>query len=253
MEENLKNKLGFWLFFLVVFALAVGGYFLKDYLLLDNNFFSKVTDKVINKSIKIEDDKDYIYFINELVISDEAEIFYKEAVINIKGQENLTKRLQKETAKYKENIKYISKLEIPINDDIIKYNYDDLYALNFLEQKVYESNKYISLVIDKYNYSCFDLTTFVDTSSYVFEAESGKLIEEADLLKEYNLTKEEIVSKIKTKLNSSQQVIDEVELIKINETIDDLKYSLFVNNYGKLMVSFLVKTTQVDYNEVMEA
>ena len=44
----------------------------------------------------------------------------------------------------------------------------------------------------------------------------------------------------------------EEELIKIDDTIDNLNYSLYINDYGRLYVSFLVKTTKVDYNEVME-
>jgi len=61
-----------------------------------------------------------------------------------------------------------------------------------------------------------------------------------------------IINKIRENLIGNQQVVEEVELIKIDETIDDLNYSLYINEYGRLYISFLVKTTQVDYNEVME-
>ena len=40
-------------------------------------------------------------------------------------------------------------------------------------------------------------------------------------------------------------------LCKCNNN-DFNNYSLYINDYGKLYISYLVKTTQVDYNEVME-
>ena len=253
MEENFKNKLGFWTFFLIVLTLAIGGYFLTNYLLYEEKNNKEKNNNEENISYKIEEAKDYIYFENEEEIIDEdgVSVFYKDVIINIKGQEALTETLEKEKNIFKNNIKYLSDIEI-LSDELITYNYNNIYALTFREYKVYEYNKYISLVIDDHNYSCFDLNTFIGTKSYIFDIEKGILITNEELLDLYNTNIDLIKDKIRTKLTETQQVVDDVELINIDDTINNLNYSLFINEYGRLFISYLVKTTQVDYNEIME-
>ena len=253
MEENFKNKLGFWTFFLIVLTLAIGGYFLTNYLLYEEKNNKEKNNNEENISYKIEEAKDYIYFENEEEIIDEdgVSVFYKDVIINIKGQEALTETLEKEKNIFKNNIKYLSDIEI-LSDELITYNYNNIYALTFREYKVYEYNKYISLVIDDHNYSCFDLNTFIGTKSYTFDIEKGILITNEELLDLYNTNIDLIKDKIRTKLTETQQVVDDVELINIDDTINNLNYSLFINEYGRLFISYLVKTTQVDYNEIME-
>lgn len=253
MEENFKNKLGFWTFFFIVAFLAIGGYFFTDYILNikdDDNKNQNENEKI---NYKIDKDKDYVYFQNEKSIIDEdgAEVYYKDVIINIKGQENITEILENENEKYQNNIKYLSDMEF-LSDELITYKYNNIYALTFREYKVYEYNDYVSLVIDDHNYSCFDLNTFIGTKSYVFNVSNGKLLTNEEILSLYDINMNHIINKIRENLISNQQVVEEVELIKIDETIDDLNYSLYINEYGRLYISFLVKTTQVDYNEVME-
>ena len=253
MEENFKNKLGFWMFFVIVLFLAVGGYFFTDYILNVKEEVSKNNKKEEKINYKIDEEKDYIYFQNEksIIDEDDVEVYYKDVIINIKGQENITEILENENKKYQGNIKYLSDMEL-LSEDIITYNYNNIYALTFREYKVYEYNDYVSLVIDNHNYSCFDLNSFASTKSYVFDISEGKLLTNEDVLNLYDVNMNHIINKIKEKLTNDQQVVDEVELIKIDETINDLNYSLYINEYGRLYISFLVKTTQVDYNEIME-
>lgn len=253
MEENFKNKLGFWMFFVIVLFLAVGGYFFTDYILNVKEDVSKNNKKEEKINYKIDEEKDYIYFQNEksIIDEDDVEVYYKDVIINIKGQENITEILENENKKYQGNIKYLSDMEL-LSEDIITYNYNNIYALTFREYKVYEYNNYVSLVIDNHNYSCFDLNSFASTKSYVFDISEGKLLTNEEVLNLYDVNMNHIINKIKEKLTNDQQVVDEVELIKIDETINDLNYSLYINEYGRLYISFLVKTTQVDYNEIME-
>lgn len=253
MEENFKNKLGFWMFFVIVLFLAVGGYFFTDYILNVKEEVSKNNKKEEKINYKIDEEKDYIYFQNEksIIDEDDVEVYYKDVIINIKGQENITEILENENKKYQGNIKYLSDMEL-LSEDIITYNYNNIYALTFREYKVYEYNNYVSLVIDNHNYSCFDLNSFASTKSYVFDISEGKLLTNEEVLNLYDVNMNHIINKIKEKLTNDQQVVDEVELIKIDETINDLNYSLYINEYGRLYISFLVKTTQVDYNEIME-
>ena len=253
MEENFKNKLGFWMFFVIVLFLAIGGYFFTDYILNVKEEVSKNNKKEEKINYKIDEEKNYIYFQNEksIIDEDDVEVYYKDVIINIKGQENITEILENENKKYQGNIKYLSDMEL-LSEDIITYNYNNIYALTFREYKVYEYNDYVSLVIDNHNYSCFDLNSFASTKSYVFDISEGKLLTNEDVLNLYDVNMNHIINKIKEKLTNDQQVVDEVELIKIDETINDLNYSLYINEYGRLYISFLVKTTQVDYNEIME-
>ena len=251
MEENFKNKLGLFTFIFIILFLAIGGYFFTNYLLNEKED-NKTNNNKEKQDYRIDQKKDYIYFTNSEVISEGAEIYYQDVVINLTTQETLNETLEKENQIYKNNIKYISDQNI-LSDEIINYNNDNLYALTFREYEIHEYDKYVSLIIKDYNYSCFDLTSFNKTKSYIFNVENGKLLTEEEILSIYNQSMEQIKEKIREHLVSKQSVIDEVEVIKIDETVSDLSnYSLYINEYGRLYISYLVKTTQVDYNEIME-
>ena len=217
MEENLKNKLGFWAFFFLVLFLAVGGFFFTDYL-VNKPKEGEVNENSNQETIdyRIDKNKDYIYFINEedIIDEEEASVYYKDVIINIKGQEQLTEILEKENKIYKNNIKYLSDEKL-LNDEIITYNYNNIFALTFREYKVFEYNNYVSLVIDDHNYSCFDLNTFIGTKSYIFDISNGKLLSSEEVLDKYNLNIVGLKEIIKQRLNDNQQVVDEIELIKI--------------------------------------
>lgn len=248
MEENFKNKLGFTIFILIVLTLAIGGYIFMNYTLNDNNKNENNTKK---EDYRIDKSKDYIYFINDSIISESAEIYYQDVVINLDTQTVLTESLEKENKIYKNSIKYISDNEVI--SEIINYNNDDIYSVTFREYEDYEYDNYVSLLIKDYNYSCFDNITFYKTKSYIFDKSTGKLLTEEDILKIYNTNLDKIKNDMRTYLKSKQATNDGVDVIKIDETIDNLdNYALYINDYGRLFITYLVKTTQVDYNEVME-
>lgn len=251
MEENFKNKLGFFAFFFLVVFLAVGGFFFTNYLANrpeDNKVVENNSEKT---DYRIDKNKEYIYFVNDKVISESAEIYTKDVVINLSTQSTLNESLEKENKIFNNNIKYLDETEL-LTDELITYNNDNLYALTYREYKTFEYNNYISLVLEDYNYSCFDLSTFIGTKGYIFDTNTGKLLSNDEVLDMYNLNIEGLKELIKEYLNKKQQVVDEQELIKIDDTINNLNYSLYINEYGRLYVSYLVKTTKVDYNEIME-
>ena len=124
--------------------------------------------------------------------------------------------------------------------------------MTFRTYEDYEFGKYISLVINEYNYSCFSEETFNRSITYVFNKEENILLTDDDLLNMYNTNMDKIKEKLSEYLNNKQSKVDGVDVIKAEETLDNLEYSLYINEFGKLCVSFLVKTTQVDYNEIME-
>ena len=100
MEENFKSKIGFSIFIIFILFLLVGGYFFTQKVINDDyNLGSNKSNNGLN-SYKIDETKDYIYFINETVISKDANLIYKDVVINIKGEEELTESLEKEICEF---------------------------------------------------------------------------------------------------------------------------------------------------------
>lgn len=247
MEENFKGKFGFIIFILIVLFLAIGGFFFTKYTL--NNKEEEPKEKITD--YKIDKKKDYIYYTDNDTISEDAEMEYMNVVINLKGQENLTNSLKEENERYKSNIKYITdQPELP--SEVINYNNDNIYALTYRTFENYEFDKYVSLVIKDYNYSCFDLLTFTNSKSYVFDTSTGKLLEENEILNKYNTTLDKIKEQIREYLNADQKKITDVG-INIDETVNNLNnYSLYINEYGRLYISFLVKSSKEDYNDNME-
>ncbi len=250
MKETFKSKLGFAMFFLLIIFLIVGGFFFMKYELRKDKEPPKTKEE--KKNHKIDKNKDYIYFENEETISEEAEIYYKDVIINLNTQTVLNETLAKENKIYKNNILRISDVTIPFNE-VIKYNYDNIYSLTFRLYETYEFGKYISLVIKDYDYSCFTSVNFNKVKAYVFNVNNGKLLSENDLLNMYGINMDTVKERIKEYLLSKQTKENGIEVIKIDETINDMNnYSLYINEFGKLAISYLVKTTQTDYNEVME-
>ena len=251
MEDSFKNKLGFIFFVIIVIGLAIGGFFYTRYTIEEMKNTGK-QEKEEYKDYKIDKDKDYIYYKNEETISEEGEIYYKDVVINLKTQETLNENLEKENKIYKDNIRYIQEGDL-LSSELKKYDYDNIYSLMFREYKDYEYNNYVSLVLKDYNFSCFDDITFNKTRSYVFDVKTGEYLTEEEILNIYHLTMDEVKNAMRTYLEGKQSSVDGTNVIKIDETINELNnYGLYINDYGHLCITYLVKTTQVDYNEDME-
>ncbi len=251
MEENFKNKFGFIVFVLIVIGLAIGGYFYMNYTIKDVKMGKdKKDEEVID--YKVDKDKDFIYYKDEETISEEGEIYYKNVVINLSTQEVLNELLEKENKIYKDNIKYRSDVNIP-TEEIINYDYDNLYSLTFREYKDYTYNNYVSLLVNDFSFSCFDDITFKDTKAYVFDTKTGESLTEEEILSIFGLSIDDVKNKMREYLTGKQSTVDGTEVIKIDETVNNLdNYSIYINEFGHLYITYLVKTTQVDYNENME-
>ena len=241
MEENLKSKLGFGIFILFILFLIIGGYILTQKVINEDfHFFNNQENRI--KSCKIDQDKDYIYFINESAISEKANLIYKDVVINIKGEEELTKNLERENKENKSTIRYISDNDYNIE---YEYNYDNLYSLYHRNYEVYEFDNYVSLIIKDYTYSCFKFLTFKGAKSYVYNTLDGKRLSENDLLDKFNKSMDEIKNKIKDELLKSQTYDNGEAVIKIDETLNNFNnYALYVNDLGKLSITYLVKSIE---------
>ena len=122
MKKEKNGRIGFIIFLLVIFTLIIGGQYLYSKVLNKDVIIDKNNEKT--KDYRIDKDKDYFYFINDEVISEHAEIFYKDVVINIKGQEHLSESLNEENEIYQLNDCY-NEIETKRNNkhDEIKNDY----------------------------------------------------------------------------------------------------------------------------------
>lgn len=243
MKKERSGKIGFVLFLLFIIALLVGGQYLYNY--VTNKDTNDYKTKGENEDYRIDKTKDYFYFINESVISESAEIYYKDVVVNIKGSEHITEILNKENAIYKSNIKYISDQDV-LSDELINYNSDNIYMVNYREYKTYKYNNYVSLVVLDYLYDCFDQSTIKDSKSYVFDINTGKLLTNEELYSLFNTNEENIKKEIREEViskdsNSSEEILNKISNLELN--------SLYVDDIGKLKAEYLVIYSEINYNE----
>ena len=246
MKKEKSGKIGFIIFILFIISLIIGGQYLYLKSLEDDISVKKNDTK--KNDYRIDKNKDF-YFINDEVISEHAEIFYKDVVINIEGQEHLTESLNAENKIYKENIKYIKDQEMLL-EEMINYNNDGLYMLDYREYETYKYENYVSLVIKDYLYDCFDQFTIKNIKSFVYDINAGKLVTNEELFSRSNTSVDAMKEVIKNKLNEKQEVVEEQELIKVDETLESfINYGFYINDVGNLVATYLVKSNQIDYND----
>lgn len=254
MNDTKSNIVGIIVFFLLILILGVGGYFLTVYLTNEKKEKNNNTvEIVLNDEHKADKSKDYIYFANEKFISMEPDITYEDVVINLNTAETINQTLKKELDVIRSSVKYISDNELDPNRTIM-YDGENIYSAGERNYETYNYKEYISLIVKDYEFNCYDGSLLKNLKSYVFNILTGKLQLSNELLELYDITMDEIKNKARAELEKSQTIIEEteLELILIEDTLNNLNennYALFIDNYGDLYISFVVKTTQVDYNE----
>jgi len=247
MNDSSRNIIGSITFFLIVIILAVGGFFLTKYLTKDEIEETSTNDVTINYEHKVNKEKEFIYYENENFISMEPDITYKDVIINLDVAETINQTLKSELDEIRNSVKYIKDNELDPNREIIsakERNYES-----------FEYKNYISLLVKDYEFTCYEGSLLTELRSFVYNTQTGKMILPNDLFELYKINIDIIKEKVRTKLNDSQIVDTEtnVELILIDETVnglDDSKnFALYIDKYGDLYISFIVKTNEVDYNE----
>ena len=199
-----------------------------------------------------------MYFKNIYNKSLENEMTYQDIVININSNDAITieKELNKEMEALKKTYKKLSEQKISDEDqEKIIYKEDDIYSSTFKKYTRYFYKNYASLLSEEYDYDCFSGAIYKNSKSYVFDTTTGELLSKQELMKLYKKSLAGIKNTIKEKLEKNQTIIDEIDLIDIAATLNNLdeddNYALYINKSGFLVISYLVKTTQVDYNDVI--
>jgi len=253
MNDSSRNIIGGITFFLIVIILAVGGFFLTKYLTKDEIEETSTNDVTINYEHKVNKEKEFIYYENENFISMEPDITYKDVIINLDVAETINQTLKSELDEIRNSVKYIKDNELDPNREIM-YE-DEIYSAKERNYESFEYKNYISLLVKDYEFTCYEGSLLTELRSFVYNTQTGKMILPNDLFELYKINIDIIKEKVRTKLNDSQIVDTEtnVELILIDETVnglDDSKnFALYIDKYGDLYISFIVKTNEVDYNE----
>jgi len=253
MNDSSRNIIGSITFFLIVIILAVGGFFLTKYLTKDEIEETSTNDVTINYEHKVNKEKEFIYYENENFISMEPDITYKDVIINLDVAETINQTLKSELDEIRNSVKYIKDNELDPNREIM-YE-DEIYSAKERNYESFEYKNYISLLVKDYEFTCYEGSLLTELRSFVYNTQTGKMILPNDLFELYKINIDIIKEKVRTKLNDSQIVDTEtnVELILIDETVnglDDSKnFALYIDKYGDLYISFIVKTNEVDYNE----
>ena len=239
-----NNSWKFGIFGILVLIIMVGGFILMKQSFPQNNTTNiiKTVANKKDKDIRLDKDKDYIYFENSETIAHDLDIEYKDVVINFNDKENIQGKLNDETKKYKSEVVYDNELE--------EADFDNVVSATYKTTEYYVFENYISLVVNYYTFDREELISFVDTDTYIFDKTTGNRISEDELLSKFNLTKNAVNEKIIDYVDGQNLLSEaELDLDATIEAIDD--YALFVDRVGRLSISILVKSDQKDYNEVV--
>lgn len=246
MIENSNNKYKFAFFGLIVLVFIVGGFVLMQKsaeLSDDKRSKNKVEEKESEVDIRLDKEKDYIYFTDNDVVVGELDIAYMNVVTNFEDKQNIAKTLNDESKAFKEAITYDEEMENPAYD-----------KLSFAEYKKYDLNvfeDYLSLIVHYYNYKPESLVSYEKSQVYVFDKNTGEIITDDTLLSKYGLTKDDVNSKIRTYVEG-QDLVKEGETLDVDATVNaNQDFNLYVNKLGKLCITIIVKSDQKDYNDTI--
>ena len=231
MDKIDKNGTTIFLFILILLIIIGGGI----YLIKNNNkskdnkeFKNNNEKKIINK---VNKDKDYIYFINEDILSEEEELIFKDIVINIESED-------------------AKKVETDLNNRIKKYKDDiekedeEIIDMTSIDYETTISKKYLSLIARTYKYTNSEEKENIDNDYYVFDLYSGKLLDNDTIIKKESIDENKIKEKIKEYIKGDED-------ININKTLNN-DYYLTIGKNGKVNINFVVNSNDINYNVSIE-
>ena len=258
--DKTKNTIGAILLLVVILIFVVGGFFFMNYMTNNHNVDVKKDSKNKTKEdVRINTSKDYVYYENEEEFLEEAEIEKKDVVLNFKKQEELNNTLNKETEDLFKKVIYIKDNKIPDGTEY-QENEKGIYSVEYRDYRDITYGDYISLLVLDFKYDVINSSVINNIKSYVVNKNTGELYTTEDLLKEFDVTEKEIIEKVTKRLNDSQVLEGDKSIINVDETIKSIKnndYSkgvkaLGINKNGKLTLYFIVKTSEINYNDSVE-
>lgn len=241
MEKGAGVKATIFLLLLGIFI--VGGFVLMQQSTRKANK-KEETPEIKYEDIRIDPNKDYIYYEDSDRIVDELDIEYKKVVINFKETTGIEESLNKENAELKETLKYDKTLE----DE----SYNKLSNAKFMKYDIFVYDNYISLLVKYYSFNREKnegLPAYYDSKAFVFNKNTGKLYSDNELLSAFELTEKDMNEMIKDTIDGEALVREDEELDS-NATLKAITDpTIYIDKIGRLTVSVLVKSDKVDYNE----
>lgn len=226
-----KNKVKIFILVLLLIVLIFGIYALI--FVLNKNSKNNVT----KNEIKIDNEKDYIYTDTEVLVDKDPNtngIEFSNFTINLntKSAKETQKEINNKMEELKQNRTYPSDdsiCTIFINDEK-----KDVVSLYFNQYKIYETKNYISLLIFYYDYhACGDIM-LRGIDSYIFDLESGELVDNNDLKEKYDITLDEAINKLNDNLISDSTFLTIIHKENIIKNIKD-NNGFYINNDNELV------------------
>ena len=247
--EKFKNTLGIITLIVILLIFVVGGFFTMRYF---THYKKNVKDSTKEKEIvdiRLDKSKDYFYYNNEEELIASMEIEYIEPYFNIQGMEDINNTLKQEVTALKDTIKkYDKEDELPEGAEA---NEEMIYSLTYRDYKDYSYDKYLSLVLLDYDYDIVKGSVPAKLNAYVIDKETGKRITNEELFQKFDITFDKIKEKVKERLNE-----DVILHEKAGVTVDVAgsmlaldNYALYINKFGELEITFVVKTSENNYND----
>lgn len=253
-----RNTLGAITLGIIILVFIIGGFILmKNITSKEDNINNKENNNITD--LRIDTSKDYVYYENGEEVLDSAEIHKEDVILNFKTMIDLNNTLHNEVEKIYSNIVKISDVIIPKNTEYTK-NESGIYSMEYREYADQKFGDYQSLVILDYKYNVVDGSTINNIKSYVVNINTGKLIDNQTLLTSFNITDEAIIDAVTKRLNDTQVLDGDTQVIDIDGTINNIKASdynsgikaLSISKNGKLVLNFIVKSNKINYNDSVE-
>lgn len=255
MQEEGSNYLGFGLFFFIIVLIIAGCSILLFLNVRSKNQEKRVSEDnevTISDKNKVDKKENFIYFTDEEILSEELNLSYKTPIINLKSES--AKNINEEIKNYVNATKGTLQNG---SSDACQYNEtSNILKTNFLEYATYTFQEFATLLIRESEYTCesgFSSTSKV--KSYTFDVLSGERLSFQALITKYGTTLTNVLEMVRNHLNEEQTIVDETPNILIEETIGTLKeqetYVLYIDEFGDLILNYVVKTNSVDYNDTI--
>ena len=249
--ERKKDFVGGITFIIFVAILIVGGFFLTRYLTSEKEH-KKVLQSEIDK-LKMDPKKDLVYYENETILSPDPDIIHKDIIINLKEADTVNEVLKKSMDNIRTSVKKKGEVEIDTSKDIL---YDiDIVSSKERNYTVYESLKYLSVLVTDSDFTCYNGSTITSQTAYTFSLSTGKRLSAETLLGYADVTIDDIKNKVRNKLEEDQKDLTDGQTINIDETINLINTKdlvIYTNKSGKIVISFVVKTNEDSYNDTIE-
>ena len=218
----------------------------------------EVPEEIVD--LRIDKTKDYIFYENEVEFFPDDDIDQRDVFFNFTTLANLNTTLHDEQSKmFLNSVVKIDDVEIP---EETTYEKNDLgyYSFKYREYSDNKFNKYVSLIVNDYDYDIINGSKIASIKSYIVDITTGKLVDSATLLQEFNLTEEKIIEQVQKRLSDTQVLDEDTQVIDIEGTIESLKNATYdgglkalsISKNGNLAINFIVKSNKINYNDSIE-